>query len=179
MLGQARSGGGGANGPAAALERGHGGHAQPALGRELRPEDRRYPRFRDPRLADSPGRARERVNASFNQRQSPFYPRDLRLGVRRSIDLNLRLADELLRRPGGTEGQVGEPELRDAVPCSINWPSASSTRTPNRPGAALAGDRPDRPMRIGASCSSKRTPGFSISAIRRLRSSIKATSGCP
>jgi CRISPR-associated protein Csh1 len=43
----------------------------------------------------------EEVNAFFNQRRSTFYPRDLRHGVRRSMDLNLRLADELLRRPGG------------------------------------------------------------------------------
>ena len=43
----------------------------------------------------------EEINASFNLRRSAFYPRDLRPGVRRSIDLNLRLADQLLWRPGG------------------------------------------------------------------------------
>ena len=44
------------------------------------------------------------VNAPFNEpneRQHPFYPRDLRGGVRRKIDLNLRLAEELLSASGG------------------------------------------------------------------------------
>jgi CRISPR-associated protein Csh1 len=41
------------------------------------------------------------VNTPFNKRQHPFYPGDLRAGVRRKIDLNLKLVEELLRRPGG------------------------------------------------------------------------------
>lgn len=45
----------------------------------------------------------EEINSSFNRARSRPYPRDLRPGVRRDIDLNLRLADELLRRPGGNE----------------------------------------------------------------------------
>jgi CRISPR-associated protein Csh1 len=45
----------------------------------------------------------DKINSSFNRARSPFYPRDLRPGIRREIDLNLRLAEELLRRPGGKE----------------------------------------------------------------------------
>jgi CRISPR-associated protein Csh1 len=41
------------------------------------------------------------ANTPFNKRQHPIYPCDLRAGVRRKIDLNLKLAEELLRRPGG------------------------------------------------------------------------------
>ena len=46
-----------------------------------------------------------------------FYPRDLRPGVRRSIDLNLRLADELLRRPGGqrVKSENQSPRRRDLL----------------------------------------------------------------
>ncbi len=39
--------------------------------------------------------------ASTRQPRHPFYPVDLREGVRRRIDLNLKIADELLWRPGG------------------------------------------------------------------------------
>jgi len=54
------------------------------------------------------------VNTPFNKRQHPFYPIDLRDGVRRKIDLNLKLADELLKRPGGkrVESEKESPRRR-------------------------------------------------------------------
>jgi CRISPR-associated protein Csh1 len=59
----------------------------------------------------------EGVNADLNHRRALFYPRDLRPGVRRSIDLNLRLADELLRRPGGqrVKSENQSPRRRDLL----------------------------------------------------------------
>ena len=91
----------------------------------------------------------EGVNAPFNQRRSAFYPRDLRHGVRRSMDLNLRLADELLRRPGGQK--VKSENQSSAAPCLAL--STGRKRVPqgapNRSGSALAGDRPDRPSVLG------------------------------
>jgi CRISPR-associated protein Csh1 len=43
------------------------------------------------------------VNPRYNDPKSrhPFYPRDLRTAVRRTVSLDLKIADELLRRPGG------------------------------------------------------------------------------
>lgn len=43
------------------------------------------------------------VNPRYNDPRTrhPFYPRDLRAPARRTVDLDLKIADELLRRPGG------------------------------------------------------------------------------
>ena len=43
------------------------------------------------------------INPRYNDPRvrHPFYPRDLSTPVRRTVDLELKIADELLRRPGG------------------------------------------------------------------------------
>ena len=69
----------------------------------------------------------EEIHLSFNRRQTPFYPKDLRPGVRRSLDLNLRLADELLSTARKSKKVKCETRAPVAALYSIDWPNTCST----------------------------------------------------
>ena len=120
----------------------------------------------------------EEVNAFYNQRRSTFYPR---ISATACGEVWISTCDLRMSSYVGPAGRRSRrrTNLPGAIPCSINWLKASSTRIAESTQVPSGRRLIRPPVRIGARYSNKRIREFSINVIRRLRSNIKATSGCP